>query len=89
MTEVSSNGAIADHRDILKLRKPLLIRRRIGYFCYDRTVEEVMLYSTNADGVSTPPFKCCGSTGDVLSLGDIQQRRRHRQRQEKQTVKHG
>ena len=67
MTEVSSNGAIADHRDMLEPRKPLLIRRRIGYFCSDRTVEEAKLYSTNADGVPTPPFKRCGSTGDVLS----------------------
>jgi hypothetical protein len=31
----------------------------------------------------------CGNTGDVLSRQSIQQRRRHRQRPEEQTVKHG
>jgi hypothetical protein len=53
-------------------RKPLLIRRRIGYFCNDQTIEEAKLYSTNADGVPIPvQARCCGSAGDVLSQGGI------------------
>jgi hypothetical protein len=35
--------------------RAVLIRRRMGYFCSDRTVRKVKLHST--DGVPTPPFK--------------------------------
>ena len=43
----------------LELRKPLfhLIRRRISYFCSDRTIWKAKLHSTDADGVPTPPLK--------------------------------
>jgi hypothetical protein len=50
----------------------MLIRRRMGYFCSDRTVWEAKLHSTDLDGVPTPPFKRgVVSTGGVLSREDI------------------
>src|SRR5437868_6385032 len=68
-----------------------LIRQRISYFRSDQTAWKANLYSTDADGVPTPPSKrgVVRVQETYFSREGIQQRRRHRQRQEKQTVKHG
>jgi hypothetical protein len=57
VTTMPGGGGVRALLIRLKPRKPLSIRRRIDYFCSDRTIREAKLYSTNADGIPTPPFK--------------------------------
>jgi hypothetical protein len=50
---------------------------------------KALLYGRRWRSNSTVQARHCENIGDVLSREGIQQRRRYRQRQEKQTAKYG
>src|SRR5947209_3093486 len=59
VTTMLGGGGVRAFLISLEPRKPLFhyFRRRISYFCSDRTVWKAKLHSTDADGVLTPPLK--------------------------------